>query len=243
MKQLIKSLLAATGYEIRGTRLTPRPLLQPENMRFLQFDDAVSRWMLEVGSALTFVQVGAFDGQLQDPLRKFITRFDWKGVMIEPQPVQAGKLRELYRGDERITVLQAALEREAGTRPFFSVRADEVPWAGALASFHKDVILKHSGMIPGLEAMIEEVTVDCITFESVLQRLPGGRLDLLQIDTEGADAYILSLFPFERVKPAIVHWEVRHLSFKEREDCLNRLASFGYRFAPSGDQDMLAVLF
>jgi hypothetical protein len=29
----------------------------------------------------------------------------------------------------------------------------------------------------------------------------------------------------------------------QREDCLGRLASFGYRFAPSGDQDMVANQF
>ena len=84
--------------------------------------------------------------------------------------------------------------------------------------------------------------MDCIAFDTVLARLPEGELDLLQIDTEGADAFILSLFPFETVRPAIVHWEIRHLSFAEREDCLERLAGFGYRFALSGSQDMLAVL-
>jgi hypothetical protein len=75
----------------------------------------------------------------------------------------------------------------------------------------------------------------------VLDRLPCEQLDLLQIDTEGADAYILSLFPFSRVRPAIIHWETKHLSKKQREDCLDRLTGFGYRFASSGDEDMMAV--
>ena len=53
---------------------------------------------------------------------------------------------------------------------------------------------------------------------------------------------MISLFPFERVRPAIVHWEVKHLSIAEREQCFERLANFGYHFAPSGEEDMLAVL-
>jgi hypothetical protein len=75
-----------------------------------------------------------------------------------------------------------------------------------------------------------------------MQKLPTSRLDLLQIDAEGADGYILSLFPFDRVKPAIVHWESKHLTTPQREECLDRLVPFGYRFAQSGDEDMLAVL-
>lgn len=243
MKTQIRKLAEALGYEVRGLRMVPRQLRRPELARSLEFDDIVCRRIFEKGPALSFVQVGAFDGLVQDPLRKYIIRCGWRGVMVEPQPSPANRLRNLYKDNDNIVVLQAALDGSAGSRPFFTVESPDAPaWAGALASFDKSVILKHKGAIPGLERMIRQVDVDCITFDTVLSRLPEWELDLLQIDTEGADAIILSLFPFETVRPAIVHWEIRHLSFAEREDCLERLAGFGYRFAPSGSQDMLAVL-
>lgn len=222
--------------------MTPRQLLQPELARVLEFDDVVCRRMFEVGEELNFIQVGAFDGLVQDPLRKYVARCGWHGVMVEPQARPAARLRELYKDNDRIAVLQAAVDRQVGTRAFFTVESPEAPsWAGALASFDKNVVLKHADDIPGLDRMIKEVSVDCITFDSILARVPEGRLDLLQIDTEGADAFILSLFPFEQIKPAIVCWEVRHLSLREREECLALLARHGYRFASSGSQDMLAV--
>jgi hypothetical protein len=90
--------------------------------------------------------------------------------------------------------------------------------------------------------MIVEDAVDCITFDEVLKALQHKQIDVLQIDTEGADGHILSLFPLDRVRPAIIHWEIKHLNTAEREECLDRLTGFGYRFAPSGDEDMLAVL-
>ncbi|PYJ44917.1 MAG: hypothetical protein DME85_14090 [Verrucomicrobia bacterium] len=68
------------------------------------------------------------------------------------------------------------------------------------------------------------------------------QLDVFQIDAEGADAKILRLFRFNSSRPAIFHWEIKHLSKKEREDCLDRLSNHGYRFASSGTEDMLAVL-
>ena len=113
--------------------------------------------------------------------------------------------------------------------------------SGGLASFQRETIIRHADLIPGLKDMIQEETVNCVTFDAILAKLQSNTLDLLQIDTEGADAHILSLFPFHRMLPAIVHWEVKHLSMRQREDCLGRLASIGYRFAPSGDQDMVAV--
>ena len=41
------------------------------------------------------------------------------------------------------------------------------------------------------------------------------------------------------VHPAIIHWEVKHLSTAQREDCFDR---HGYRFASSGGEDVMAVL-
>jgi FkbM family methyltransferase len=199
--------------------------------------------MFESGSELTFIQVGAFDGVTKDPLQKYISRFGWRGVLIEPQAAAAEKLSDLYRDNPRIAVLQAALDDRRGKDTLFRVSSSKAPaWAGALASFQRDTIAKHHDLIPGLEEMIVEDEVDCITFDDVFKVLPSEQIDLLQIDTEGADGKMLSLFPLERVRPAIIHWEVKHLSTREREQCLERLGSFGYRFAASGEEDMLAVL-
>lgn len=243
MKRHIKQLIAALGYEVRGTRMTPRLLREPQLLRELEFDDVVCRRMCEGGNReLKFIQIGAFDGILEDPLRKYIDTHGWRGVLVEPQPGPAGRLRELYKGNDRVSVLEAAIAAEAGVRAFFAVDSPEAPaWAGALASFDRSVILRHAGALPGVERMIKETTVNCITFDRILDETMPGDVDLLQIDAEGSDAAILALFPFDRVRPAIVHWEVCHLSLRERESCFDRLAPYGYRFAPSGSLDNLAV--
>jgi hypothetical protein len=131
MKNQIKRLFNALGYDVRGTRMTPRQLLQPHLLRPLEFDDVICRLMYETGDALTFIQVGAFDGLIQDPLRKYIVSRGWRGVMVEPQPVPARKLRELYKDDGRITVLQVALDRRPGVRSLFTINSPDAPeWAG-----------------------------------------------------------------------------------------------------------------
>jgi FkbM family methyltransferase len=242
MKRLLKTALAKLGYRVQGTRFCPRQFLEAASLRALEFDDLVCRRIFEYGPEFRFIQVGAFDGITKDPLRKYINKCGWRGVVVEPQAQAANQLRELYRGNDRIVILQAALDAKSGRRTLFTIDSAVAPsWAGGLASFQREIIVKHSDLIPGLETMIREDAVECITFDDILRHLPSERVDLLQIDTEGSDAHILSLFPFHRVVPAIIHWEVKHLTKTEREDCLDQLTGFGYRFAPSGLEDMLAV--
>jgi FkbM family methyltransferase len=244
VREFIKRLAAGAGYRIQSTRYIPRQLLEPRHVRVLDLSDVIYRQLFECGDDFTFIQIGAFDGITADPLHKYIGKYGWRGVLVEPQPGSAAQLRQLYGGNDRIVVLEAAVDSQHCQRTLFTVVSDQAPvWAAGMASFQREHIVKHARLIPGLEGMIQEITVDCVPFDDVFACLPSPRVDLLQIDAEGADARILSLFPFDRVKPAIIHWEIKNLTLVEREDCFDNLSRLGYRFAASGDEDMMAVLF
>jgi FkbM family methyltransferase len=87
--------------------------------------------MFEFGQEFSFIQIGAFDGITADPLHKYITKYGWRGVLIEPQPRAAAQLCELYRDNDRIVVLQAALDCRFGKRALFTVESDNVPAVGS----------------------------------------------------------------------------------------------------------------
>jgi FkbM family methyltransferase len=242
VKAWVRQRLRDIGYDVQGVRYTPRHLLDPSLLRVVEFDDVVCRHMFEHGEACRFVQVGAYDGASTDPLRKYIARCGWRGVMLEPQPRPAAELRKLYEATPGIVVMEAALDGARGQRSLYTVECDELPkWAGGMASFDRAHIEKHDYLIPGLASKIRELTVACVTFDDVLEKLPPGRLDLLQIDAEGADGYLLGLFPFDRVRPAIVHWEIKNMTRAEQEATLDQLCGLGYRVCRSGTEDMLAV--
>ena len=243
MKTAIRSVLARLGYHIEGILYTPRQLLDSDRLRSLEFDDVICRHMFDRGEACTFVQVGAYDGVSTDPLRKYVERCGWRGLMVEPQPGPAARLRALYASNERISVVEAAIDAAPGRRILYTVECNELPkWAGGMASFSRDHILKHDYLIPGIARWMREISVPCITFPQLLDRLDGNRIDLLQIDAEGADGLIISLFPFDRLKPSIIQWEVKNMAREEQERTLNLLHIHGYRIARSGQEDMLAVL-
>ena len=242
MKKLIRYMLGRSGYRIEGTRYTPRHLLIQDSVRSLELDDVICRHMIEHGTNCSFIQIGAYDGISTDPLRRYIERFGWHGVMLEPQPGPAKKLRELYPPDRGIEILEAALDHQRGTRSLYTVDIDHLPtWVGGMASFDRAHLLKHDYLVADIEKLIRELNVECVTFDDVLARLPDLKVDLLQIDAEGADGVILSLFPFERIKPPIVHWEIKNMTRIMQEEALDLLCSHGYLVARSGGEDMLAV--
>src|SRR6266404_3657646 len=124
MKRLIKAALAALDYRIQGTRFVPRQLLEPASLRALEFDDILCRRLFEFGPEVSFIQIGAFDGITADPLRRYIEKCGWSGVLVEPQCRAVEQLRELYKGNDRIIILQAALDRERGKRTLFTVESE-----------------------------------------------------------------------------------------------------------------------
>jgi hypothetical protein len=80
-----------------------------------------------------------------------------------------------------------------------------------MASFDKQNILKHRDVVDNLENYIRKIEIDTINFELLFNQHSINHLDLLQIDAEGFDAVIIKLFPFERIKPSIIHFESKHI--------------------------------
>jgi FkbM family methyltransferase len=161
----------------------------------------------------------------------------------EPQPGPAAQLRQLYKDNADIHIVEAAVDSKRMTRTLYTVDSDVLPnWAGGLASFDRQHLMRHEYLLPGIEEFIQELSVKCVPFDEIIESRPGqGRLNLLQIDAEGADGRILSLFPFDRLKPAIVHWETKNMTKLEQETALDLLCAHHYRVARSGEEDMLAV--
>ena len=241
MKALLNTVLAKLGYGVQGTRYWPRQLLEPACLRAIEFDDVVCRRMFEFGPEFSLSRLACSMGLLTIPCEN--TSINVAGAAFWWSH-SLGPLAS-YANSTTATIASWFFRRcwIVGTAAHaFHSGVRKRPCAGwRAASFERETIVKHSNLIPGLEGMIREETVSCIPFDDVLKRLPSERLDLLQIDTEGTDAYILSIFSFDRLLPAIIHWEVKHMIKTQREDCFDRLAGFSYRFAASGDEDMMAV--
>lgn len=241
---VLRSLSRFVGrwnYEIRRR---PSALLGGRDRELMPSLDLVLAHHLQTRPDVTFVQIGAFDGRQSDPLYQFITRYHWRGVLVEPMPDAFAKLKEAYRNEPQVILENVAIAQSNGTKTLYHLRRDApgLPtWAPMLASFDRDVVLRHGAQIPGIADLIATTEVPCRSLASLLSQTGLGQCDLLQIDAEGWDYEILKLIDFTQHKPAIINYEHAHLNQDDWDAAIGLLVRNGYRVG-IGPYDTVAYL-
>jgi FkbM family methyltransferase len=192
-----------------------------------------------------FIQVGANDGLVRDPLIHLITLHkNWKGVLLEPLPdVYNRELKPLHRKRPRLLLINAALASEVKHAVIYRIAFSKKRWATGLTTFRKETLLskindgyvercarKYGDTLPAnRNQWITEQTIRCITFEQILTESGFPRIDLLQIDAEGFDLEIIRMIPFHLIKPYVISFEHEHLSMDDKATCFELLQKQGYQ--------------
>ena len=199
------------------------------------------------GGELNFVQVGANDGVMADPLRNLITAHGWRGILLEPQPDLFEQLARNYREQPQLILKNVAIDKRDGEKMLYRARddyfanfqrANELEWVRGAASFDRSAL---EG-IPHIDGYIEEVPVQTLSFGTLFAQTDFGHVHLLQIDTEGFDYEVIKLFDVARRQPEILHFEHKMLSERDLNQCLKMLVKAGYLLTQIGGEDTLAYL-
>lgn len=181
-----------------------------------------------------FVQIGANDGKMMDPLRKTIIRSQWHGLVIEPVPELFDRLSNNYDAfKDRVTPVNAAIAQHNGIAPFYLLRnlpdEKELPaWAHGLGSFNKDVLLGHINRLPNIQAHLLEIEVPCLSWQSLCDEHDVTHVDLVLTDTEGYDFEIISQIDFTKTRPTTLIYEHHHFDQNTDQKCIEMLKSLGY---------------
>lgn len=158
---------------------------------------------------VTFVQVGANDGQHGDPLHRHVKRDGWRGYLFEPVPLYFAQLVANYESCPGIECFNFAVSSSSGHQKIYYLdpaKADAAPrWARAIASFNKEHLTKHLA-----EDLILEESVRCLPFEDFAREQGIGDVDLIVIDVEGHEGAVLSTFDLARINPKLVILEHIH---------------------------------
>jgi FkbM family methyltransferase len=229
----------------RGLAVVRRPPLlchNPNNCLEITFDHVLCHYLLRVDRVPYFLQIGAFDGVSGDPLHFYVRRGLLKGCLLEPQTDAFQQLCANYAGCEGLTFKQAAIGVQSGTAALYRVRPGTTgpEWLYQIASFDKDMLLKHAAVVPGLEQAVVVETVPVVAFDELFAELRVAP-DIVVIDTEGYDFEVIKLLNVPMRKPSIIQYEYVHLRAQDQHACLELLASLGYVMAKSGS-DMVAYL-
>jgi FkbM family methyltransferase len=216
-------------------------------LRSFVFDDVVDTMLYALALSnprAFFIQVGSNDATFGDPLQPFLGMTEWRGIMIEPVPSIFARLVEKQRSrNNRIIFENIAIGAYEGRREFYSVDAsgiDTHSWVDQLGSFSRDTILSHRKIIPDIESRLRVTSVECTTLRALCARHSVKRIDLLHVDTEGADLEVLESHDWDSLPPGIVLFEHKHLNHADRAKAEHLLEMRGYSLANRG-ADTLGV--
>lgn len=200
-----------------------------------------------------FLQIGANDGIINDPILKFILRDNWSGIRIEPLPVPFKKLCRLHSSNDKVSTVQGIVANRSGKMPLYHLSFSEKRWATGLASLDKESLKrqidnghvekraqKFGDKLPAnRQDWIAEVELDVKEINQLIHDDCGGSIDLLQIDTEGFDHILVNALRLDELNIAMICFEKLHIPSSELKPCLLRLQAFGYDLLES-DMDILA---
>ncbi len=202
------------------------------------FDCILSREFASL-EGIRFIQIGANDGELEDPLVSYIARFGWQGTMYEPLPQFCDVLRRKYADNPAVRVVNAAIHREGGDRDMFYISpADkEIPgFVAGLGTFDHARIVAAAKRLGLDEREVSKRRVATVNWPSVLAAYGDQQCDVLAIDTEGYDYEILKMIDFKLFRPKVVHFEHSHLTLDDRMAAYKLLLAASYEIATwSGD--------
>jgi len=166
---------------------------------------------LAVHKKIHFIQIGANDGVMNDPLYQFNIKNKSvvSGYVLEPLPDIFEKLSQNYKKMPNISPVNLAIHADKAEMTLYRVKPhllSKIPvFAEGIASFDKNH-WKKTNIIPNND-YIEEVLVTCIPIQTFIDLNKIQVLDLLVLDTEGYDYQILMDFNFNRIKPKIIRFE------------------------------------
>ena len=193
--------------------------------------------------ARTFLQIGANDGYLSDPLNLAIFRHKLTGTFVEPQSNYYRELQKTYRDFPGMVFLQCAIAAERGAMTMYTLdcSSGRLPgWARGVGTLSPEQIRKFGDQIDDIESYIRADEVQCIPVADLLDRAAHRDPDIIVVDAEGFDHLILSQFDFAALSTRLVIYETESMTRKDAGDLAVRLEQGGFAIFEA-EQDTIAL--
>lgn len=185
-RDVLNSIFRDRGYPLKW--VPPSVAATPGNLIEVTFPLLAAHLMLSLQRPY-FIGIRANDGITHDPIYPFILDHGWEGIMVEPVPHAFEVLEKNYRAFDGVKLVNAAVGKEDGVGTIFTVDISD-PKSGMMSlhsSFSREILLRGRRWHPDLERHIVRQEVQVVSFETLLSKVEGRRIDVLKIDTEGYD--------------------------------------------------------
>lgn len=211
---------------------------------------------------INIIQIGANDGKINDPIYNFLmeNKCSTNALLIEPQSEIISILKENYKNHPHIRIVEGAVGTNKELTLFrikpelwqyfkqpYLKNAPSYRAPSGITSYNKKYVMNNVRIylkinLP-LEKCIEEINPKCKKLNMFLKDCDFSNcVDVIQIDTEGADDNVIYACEIERIRPSIINYEFKHLNDKMDEKLENYLIKNKYRIIRWSYSDKVALL-
>lgn len=185
--------------------------------------EVLHHFSLAHGRRVRFIQIGASDGLHSDPIREFVVRDQWTGVLVEPLPDSFARLQANYRylRSRNLVFVNAAVIAPGTEAPTFWTLAEsftahlsEEERLDLLqkSSFHREHVLGLLGSSADASRIVVPIAVNSLTLPELIGRYLGETaFDLLVMDCEGYEASLIPATNWMQIRPKAVLYESHNL--------------------------------
>jgi FkbM family methyltransferase len=177
---------------------------------------------------VTFVQIGASDGLRWDPIREFIVRDGWEGILVEPLPAVYEILKHNYGyvQEGRLVFVNAAISSNAGNLVLWTLddeflsklSLEERIIYSQKSSFSKEHVLRWIRLNKHQDRIVKAIKIPCVSLNELMTNHWDRRpINLLVIDAEGHEASIIQGIDFNVINPEVIFFESHNLGVKKGE--------------------------
>ena len=195
------------------------------------------------------IVIGAHTGEfLKEKLSSYINK---KNILIEPVFHNHNKLRENFTHFTDTQFLDCAISNIDEIKKFYYIKEESVKllgkhWASGIGSFSKQHILAHKNKrFQVSDKDIETKDVQFYSFNSFRKKFMIEKVDLLQIDAEGAEFDIMNNIDYSNVDIQNIFFEKKHfdgpfLTGEKLQTVKQQLITAGYKLHDIDEENILA---
>ena len=198
--------------------------------------DKVLHYYGRKGDNLFLINVGAMDGVLFDELIGYSSMYRFKGLYVEPIPYLFERLQNNiseegnifensaisdYDGTiKMVTIKQEAIDNNLIHSCFYGMSAVWPPKNGLGSEGDREVVEKYG----------QEIEVNCITFNTLLEKHNIQNFDIISIDAEGHDYQIFKQIDLDKFRPKLIRAEWNSLTEEEQNLIKEKLEKHNYSY-------------
>lgn len=210
-----------------------------------QYDQAVEVEKLFKGKRNGFfIEAGAFDGENLSNTLLFEGKYNWTGILVEPNPDLYAELRSKNRRAKTIETCFSVTKKVAEV---------EFDAAGAYGGIINGIMKPGEGPSKALERKKTKgkfpftrrtLKLQCLPFTSVILALGNPTIDYFSLDVEGADLAVLKTIDFDKVDIKVITLEYHNLDYIFEGNARSAryfLQSQGYKLYKQLEHDVIYV--